>query len=167
MTITSADIYWLTRLDAIKSIAISIGILCVLSGAASLILYCIRTWAESILNPDTNSSGVDTSAAHCAKTATARLRKVAIPVFLVTLVIWVGLGLFVPTTKEYAAIRVVPVVLNNTVLSNTAKEDFGELYTLSMEWAKDELRIIKPDVKEAVTNGIKGVINDTVKSVTE
>jgi len=166
MQITSSDIYWLTRLDGIKSVAFFLGAVCVISGLATLIFYCFKAWGAAVLNPESVSSNSDKSDAHGFQIAMPKLMKVSVPLFFVTLPLWVAIGLFVPTTKEYAAIKVVPVVLNNTVLSKTAKEDFGDLYALSMEWAKEELKAAVPEAKNAVADKVKEVVNDAVKSVT-
>jgi hypothetical protein len=45
----------------------------------------------------------------------------------------------VPSTKEYAAIKVIPLLLNSESTA-TVQKDAGALYNLAVEWAKEQLK---------------------------
>lgn len=164
MQITGADIYWLTRLDVMKGIVSGIGFFAVLFGIASVIVLLLRAGASGYVSDETGATSTDKSDSKWLLIVTSKLRYIFHIGFCVLFTLWLA-GQFIPSSKEYAAIKVVPVVLNNTVLSETAKEDFGDLYTLSMEWAKEELKALKPSVKEAVTNEVDKAVGTTKDAV--
>lgn len=118
--ITGMEMYWLTRLDAIcgllLAMAVTSGIITVgiIVGHVPVLVECreeeMKMWF-------------------------ARFRKVlvvSIPIFVLAVMARIA----TPTTKEYAAIKVVPLILSNEV-----GEDAGELYRLGVEWAKDQFQV--------------------------
>lgn len=118
--VTSSEMYWLTRFDSLKSFVDGTGfgmvILCGVALGLCFIVFCasegeIPTWK-----------------------LVKKLLYGLIPAFVVGVLIMFA-SVFIPTTKEYAAIKIVPAILNDTL-----SEDLGAVYNLGMEWAKDELQ---------------------------
>ena len=116
MMITTQQMYWLTRLDGI---VITLGVFIVVGVIAAIILYIVGVTACDI---DDES---------CQKTwriATRLLYAVSLAV-----VIWI----FIPTTKEMAAIIVIPKIVNNEKVQDAG----NKLYDLAVEW----LEALKPE----------------------
>lgn len=114
--ITTTQMYWLTRLDAIEAMGIVMTVLGMLvTGITTLIYACcvINTMEENI------------------KHVLRNILRVSIP----TLVLGIAVGVFVPNTKEMAAIWVVPKLANSESLSDIA----DGVKTLAVEWL-EELR---------------------------
>jgi TRAP-type C4-dicarboxylate transport system permease large subunit len=130
--ITASEMYWLTRLDSFHEFTSGIGILLsVLFGIASVIVWGIYGVSSSYPEESRNHDMTE------AVTVTRRLRWPLLIVFILGLTLKLG-SMFIPTTKEYAAIKVIPMLANDKV-----KEDFGELYELTVEWAKTKLELPK------------------------
>lgn len=58
------------------------------------------------------------------------------PFFVIVLVITmlvVIARLFTPTTKEYAAIKIIPAIVNNETITEESKE----IYDLAKQWLKE------------------------------
>jgi hypothetical protein len=94
--ITESTMYWITRLDYISGFILTVGIVgTTISVIVSIISYFILITGHEYDKKD-------------AKT----LLKISIPAFIVTLLILTG-GLLIPNTKQYCAIKAVPMVANN------------------------------------------------------
>ena len=115
--VTEEMVYWITRLDEVKEVLRVLNLLFVIFGITSvgftLFIGLIRDddpWRFP--------------------------RGVAMGSILLVLGVLFAIGnAFVPTTKEYAAIKVIPMVANNEDI----KELGSEIPKLAREWV-DELR---------------------------
>lgn len=116
--ITSAQLYWLTRLDNICNTS---AVLAVIFTAALIVVtvpYVIMQ-ADGYSNED----------------ATCSVLSALIKKFLVTFVLSLSTAIFTPTTKEMAAILVIPQIANSEKVQAVG----GKLYDLAVEWM-DELK---------------------------
>ena len=120
--VTASEMYWLTRLDSIKE----------LIGMTGTVMVIICGMIAGILGV---LFSLDPPGDLVKKTK--NILKFWIVVLIVGFFFLVA-NVFIPTTKEYAAIKVVPAILNNEL-----EEDLGDVYDLGMEWAKDQLKEMK------------------------
>lgn len=133
--ITSTQLYWLTRLDAICFTIGAFAILTALLCIALVIAGCALRCAERQYNwQDDNRIKAGRETGH-------RLHGYAKRVAFVFCVL-VCIGTFIPSTKEMAAILVIPQISN----SEKVQEAGGKLYDLAVEWM-DALRPKHEDVK--------------------
>ena len=109
MNITGFEIYLITRLDGLK-LFISISAVCV--AILSLFLFYISIDEKK----DKIEAGLMTG---------------GICGLVVSVLLAFG-NIMIPTTKEAAAIVILPRVIN----SSEVKQTCGELYTLAMEWVE-------------------------------
>lgn len=109
--ITTAQMYWLTRLDCFCGLAFVVAIV-------------------SVLLPIFVSLAVTHDEASAASAFFRTLKWTALP-----LVISLCVLMFVPTTKEMAAILIVPRIAN----SEKVQQAGNKLYELAVEWM-DELK---------------------------
>lgn len=128
--VTPSEMYWLTRMDGIREVASVACVLLTILSVVGLLGY-VGTSIGSVV-AETPEGINQARAAH---------RKL----------VWVFWGLFVglvsssavyaflPTTREYAAIKIVPAIVNNERL----RTDATELYDLTVEWTKGQLRTKK------------------------
>lgn len=124
MNVTTSTIYWLTRLDYIQGFFIAATIILGLASFAVLIMYIVNKM-------DSVSFG----------SAQAIPGKLVAGAFGLTLVP-VACSLFIPTTKEAAAMIVVPRLVN----SETVRGLGSDLVDLAHAWMV-ELRPGKADAK--------------------
>lgn len=131
--ITQWEMYWLTRCDSLNAFVFGIGLTIAIIGGILLIAY---------LTIKACTAG---SPSESDKAANAMAGRVYKPMYwtLGAGMLLLMFSVFIPTTKEYAAIKVVPALANDTL-----KEDLGEIYTLAKEWAKDELKELSAEVKK-------------------
>ena len=113
--ITTAQMYWLTRLDTLEVVGILLAVFGSLVALPLIVIYnaCFQELTEH--------------ARHAMKT----VLRVAVPAVLLGFAITI----FVPNTKEMAAIWVVPKLVNNESVSEIA----DGIKTLAVEWL-EELR---------------------------
>ena len=120
--ITTQQMYWLTRLD---DIALTLGLFIIGGVIAAIVLYIVGSTAFDI---------DDDSSKKLQRTATRLLYAVALATVI---------GIFVPSTKEMAAIIVIPRIVNNEKVQDAG----NKLYVLAVEWL-DALKPAK-DTKES------------------
>lgn len=113
--ITTTQMYWLTRLDAIGALSTVMIVLGVGVTVSATVIY-----ASTLVTLSENERRV--------------LRNI-LRVFISTLVLGIAVNVFVPNTKEMAAIWVVPKLANSESLSDIA----DGVKTLATEWL-EELR---------------------------
>lgn len=106
------QLYWITRLDGINNLILGVGIILV-------VLFLVACSALGEAHKNETSRQV----ADCAT------------LLLIGMVITAITYTFTPTTKEMAAIMVVPRIAN----SEKVQEVGGKLYDLAVEWM-DELK---------------------------
>ena len=117
--ITGSEMYWLTRLDGIKGLLAGFGIaIMVTAGFVLMFSPIIALEFDRCDLPNRAWKWLFGSIAG----------SIAFGALLLT-----G-NVFIPTTKEYAAIKVIPMIATENV-----QEDAGELYGLSVEWMKSQL----------------------------
>ena len=139
--ITTTQMYWLTRLDSIKGTLDGFTPVFVLGTVVLVVIailaYCLGTFtgnsAYDMFSGRTNDE---------LKSVHARLRRVsarcAIAIFLLFSAIGaIGvLDALLPSTREMAAIIMVPAVVNNEKVQTVG----NKLYDLAVEW----LETLKP-----------------------
>jgi ABC-type dipeptide/oligopeptide/nickel transport system permease component len=68
---------------------------------------------------------------------------------------------FIPTTKEMAAIYIIPKVANSQFVNETFPNELKEIYGMSKDWMKDYLKTNKKEIEtavvETVTNNVEAV----------
>ena len=120
--ITQSQMYWLTRLDGIHECMIPFDFIAIFSAIGfvlSMIGYIFaRDNKENELAQNLKKS-----------------RRVCSWMFLVSFLISVITTIFVPTTKEMAAILVVPRIVNSEKIQTAG----NKIYDLAVEWM-EELR---------------------------
>ena len=125
--ITESTIYWVTRLDALNNLVTAVSFISVISLIVSIIASCIVMGERnSMLNDDD---------------------KLILPIkfvigSIIILVVCATLLVFVPTTKEYAAMKILPKIANDEAL-NTLSQDGKELYRLTVDYLKEQVTIKK------------------------
>jgi hypothetical protein len=68
---------------------------------------------------------------------------------------------FLPSTKEMAAIYVIPKVANSQFVNETFPNELKEIYGMSKDWMKEFLKSKKETVETAITT----VVSNKVQSV--
>lgn len=133
--ITPMQMYWLTRLD---SFVVMLACVFILLIVAVLVFGCVgaelrskqREWRH-----DTDES------VNAVRATGKRLHRYAIVLAVCAAVILV-VGCFIPTTKEMAAIIIVPKIAN----SEKVQAAGNKLYDLAVEWMEG----LKPNKKSEV-----------------
>ena len=120
--ITTSEMYWLTRLDDINC---ALGLFSILGGVATFLLYVVGAF-EYADAPD-------------RRRQVWQIAGRALSSVILALIV----GTFIPTTKEMAAILVIPKIVNNEKVQDAG----NKLYDLAVEW----LEALKPEknTKEA------------------
>ena len=109
--ITQSDIYWISRLDGINMLAV---IMMSFSGITAIILAMI-----SIMTKCDGDEEVAMKLMRC-------LRRIVLPILIVSTLV----AVFVPTTKEMCAIKVIPLVTNSQDVQGLGKN----VVDLANEW---------------------------------
>jgi hypothetical protein len=151
---TSFNIYWLVKLDDIRSM---------LNGEGLLLLVVLITLASMVMwvfHLGNNSSEDSFSRAIVKSIMWPRRVLTMVSIFAI-LVITLGQAL-IPSTKQMAVIIVVPKIVNSAIANEELKKLPGKLIELSGEWM-EELRpqnvksvvesIAKPDLKTNIKQG--------------
>jgi hypothetical protein len=107
--------YWLTRLDGLRTA-------CIVSATLLSIFAVVCIMAIAVRAGDSS----DKPAEYLAPKA-----KWSIPLAIALIIA----AILTPNTKEYAAIKFIPMIATENV-----QEDAGELYGLTVEWMKAQLR---------------------------
>lgn len=111
--ITPSSIYWLTRCDAIRDLTVGLFLIFILLGVVGLIGFIVSVSSEGdVANPFGR-----------------RFYKTVVALIIATM-----LGkAFLPTTKEMAAIIVIPRIANSESV-----QQLGEgIVTLAQDWLKE------------------------------
>lgn len=131
---TESTMYWLTRLDAINSLFHSLGVLSFITLFISFMAYIITGLIKGCSARWNHDDHVDPdwrAADNCQKTAR--------PVMIGALILTVAISLmqvFIPTTREMAAIKVVPVVASPENCQKL-KAMNSDILDVAAEWLKD------------------------------
>jgi len=141
--ITESNLYWMTRLDEIKQFLAILGILIsILSGAGTIVLIGIF-FTNSIEKPpeDKEVTKIIIKTTYCT----------AFGFFLG--MIFVISNIFIPTTKQYAMIKVIPAIANDQRIQQEA----SELYDMAKQALKQTLQIPnKEPAEKSDTSDTKG-----------
>lgn len=129
MNITPSTIYWLCRLDGIRTLLSFIAVVALLTAVVVTIAgACIRDCYSR------NSEEWNTG---------ARLHKKVLPFALMLSFLLALMETFMPSTRELAAIIVIPKIVNNEKVQDVG----NRIYDLAVEWM-DELSPKKNGRKE-------------------
>jgi len=118
--ITESTIYWVTRLDNIK---IALGFITILPCVLAAIWFMVALMVYTF--PDYDSQKQE---------AKEHIRK-ALPTLIVFFVFAIG-NIFIPSTKEMCAIKIIPRIVNN--------EQVQELPNKIVELANEWIEELKP-----------------------
>lgn len=122
--ITSTQMYWITRLDSFNGFLLGCVLFCIVGFLAATLAYTIFKCFQY----DCRGSDLD-EAKKLARTAGN------FSIILMFLALSLGLArCFTPTTKEMAAILVIPAIANNKNIQNEGKE----IYDLAKEYLKKQ-----------------------------
>jgi len=135
--ITESNLYWMTRLDEIKSfVSIAGFVMCLVFGIALIVCLggCI-----------TNKIDEDEKNLRTFK----KISMYVVPFFLLGLTLPIS-NIFIPTTKQYAMIKVIPAIANDQKIQQEA----SELYDMAKQALKQTLQI--PNKQPAEKSEDKG-----------
>ena len=125
--ITESMVYWITRLDSIQTtfhgITLGILILSLCWLAISIIMFCLMAEYQ-----DDDKE----------KVMAKKNIKVSAPIFVLAILLFLS-SAFIPTTKEYCAIKLVPMIAQN--------EDVQELPAKVVDLANEWIDELKPEKK--------------------
>jgi len=131
MDISAWDLYWVFRLDNIHNLlTVTIGVTIILAAVGSFILTAL--WE------DKDKQTGDGKVFRWARTK-------YLPTCLVLLLALIA-KVFLPTTREMAAIVVLPRLAQSQVVTEKLPAEAAELYGMLKQWLKKE---IAEDAKEA------------------
>lgn len=130
--ITTAQMYWLTRLDNVHDLLCGI-----------LVATCIALGTFSVIAGI--ATFVSDSESELRKAAFAR--RVWLGAALIALLSGL-IHVFTPTTKEMAAIIVVPKIANSTLVTEKIPQELSELYTLAKQYMIDSLKEKKKEAEK-------------------
>jgi len=108
--ITESEIYWITRYDYFQCFSLIVGGLLSIGGLIAVIASVCEIFDTDNYRPI----------------------KTALPLFLLFLLVLIG-GLFIPSTKEMCAIKVIPMIANNQDIQEIPKQ----LADLASEWIEE------------------------------
>lgn len=114
MTITESDVYWITRCDIFADVTLHI--------ALTFILLALVVWFWGLIFAACEDN---TCIAHIATV-------IAVVSLLLSIVLFIG-RVFIPTTKEIVAIKVIPVVANSKLVSKDAEVYIRRLLDIAIE----------------------------------
>lgn len=145
--ITTAQMYWLTRLDHIKAFldgfAPVFALFVCIATIMAIATFCLGTFTGNGIF-DTFSGRTDEE----LKSVHARLRRVSARCAVAAVLLFFAdvaagmLDAFLPSTREAAAIVMVPAVANSEKVQTVG----NKLYDLAVEWL-DELKPAKGETK--------------------
>jgi hypothetical protein len=125
--ITESQMYWMTRADDLRKLLEGVGFFCMVVGVIA-IFSLIFAYLVSL---DDDKTGIEFTK--------SRLLQWFGPSALAFAFVMLLIRSFIPSTRDYAAIKVVPMILNSESTAIVQK-DAGALYNLAVEWAKEQLK---------------------------
>lgn len=133
MVITETEMYWLTRLDYLHTIALAVGIsITTLSGIWLIVSSICHT-----INISESANGRKASIEQLP--VSRKSVRWSIPCFLLSWGLIIG-ACFIPTTKEMCAIKAIPMIVNN--------KQVQELPSNALELANEWLDELRPSKKK-------------------
>lgn len=131
--ITTAQMYWITRADEIRSGLIGIMI--------PIILLLVLSSVSKIVTLIEQEDSGDESP--LARTVTRLWVGCSVALMLL-----IGAVMFTPTTKELAAIIVVPKIANSTLVTEKIPQELSELYALAKQYMIESLKEKKKEAEK-------------------
>ena len=130
--ITTTQMYWLTRLDNVHDLLCGI-----------LVATCVAFGVLSVI------AGIATFVSDSED----EQRKVAFVwrmwrYIMLTVLAAGTIKVFTPTTKELAAIIVVPKIANSTLVTEKIPQELSELYTLAKQYMIESLKEKQKEAKK-------------------
>ena len=120
--ITESQVYWITRLDSIRDIAVPVTVF----GMLGIVVFVIAMVMKKMAIIDKDTEVADRATVIC---------RLLWPVLISTTISLLILG-FLPTTKEMCAIKIIPRIINN--------EKVQELPNKVVELANEWMEELKP-----------------------
>ena len=123
--ITESAIYWILKLDDIKTFFWLPIIICAILSVVFL-LFSIVSFFESL---------------PCPSDEEKKYTKFTVKFCLIAASIWISLSCincFIPSTKQMAMIKVIPAITNSEFAADMSK-DAKELYKMGIEAIKEQL----------------------------
>ena len=127
--------YWLTRLDAINGVFNGIGFIFFLSAFIGAIACIIAFTIRQSNARYNNENHIDRDYAE-ADSVLKVVRPITIWSAIVAFAIIIG-QIFIPTSREMAAIKVIPMIASPKNCENI-KSISNDVLSLAAEWLKDE-----------------------------
>lgn len=118
MNITSWELYWILKLDDIRTAFFAISLISLI-----LVLFVSVAWFVVATGLFPNKEVVNT------------LRR-AISVLTTSMIISAVVAIFIPTTAQMAAIKVVPMITNTAFVQKELSAEAAELYGLLKQYLK-------------------------------
>lgn len=134
---TESTMYWITRLDGLHSFFNGIQVLSTIALFVAIVVFAI-TYNVMMINKD---YGQDSSDYVIAKSINSIALKVLIPALCMLLSCSL-VQVFVPTTKEMIAIKVIPTVATSEQ-SAKIKDISNDALDMASAWLKDQTEKIK------------------------
>lgn len=125
--ITSWDIYWITRLG---SLSVFFG---VIGGFTVVLLTCFFSWLGPLI----------ISEASFDNEKYWKIYKQSMFYGIITGIIFILISCFIPTTKEFAAIYLIPKIANNEQMQKLPDNVAILLNTKMRQWIDDTMQVDK------------------------
>jgi hypothetical protein len=126
--VTESTLYWMTRLDGIKRALDGLGFAAMTVAVMAIII--LLGCALAVYDCETGS---------LSRRTWKIVLGTSISCFVFGLSLTLG-NVFIPTTKEYAAIKAIPAIVNSEDAGKVADE-LREIAGLASEWAKENLKV--------------------------
>lgn len=120
--ITPSEMYWLLKLDDIRGLFVAVA---VFMGIAGVITTIARMVLCGPMSADTDES------------LQSRVRR-ASNYTIITAFVFGMVSALLPSTKQFAAIKVIPLILNSDAVKTVAA-DASDLYSLGIKGLKEAL----------------------------
>ena len=146
--ITPSQLYWLTRLDSIKSYLDGIDTLALLCTIACTVIVLATSCHITFASNDSLGwySNMTKEAMEAAKEPWKKLRSSVSRILFASIPILSLIGLsnaLLPTTREMAAIHVIPMIVNSE-----AAQKLPDIASEFVDLAKDWMKELRPDSKK-------------------
>jgi len=154
MNISAWSIYWLIKLDAIISMMGVFGFISLLFVCVAIGGMCISAAIKSDITVNYYTNKEEAEAKRVRFTGYISFwyklfkRLIALPI------IFLIMGHMLPTTKEMAAIFVIPKIANSEFVNETLPAEMAEIYSLAKDWMKSIVPT-PPIRKQAATNEVE------------
>jgi len=125
--ITESQMYWMTRADDLRKLLEGVGFFCITVG----VIASFGLLFAYLVSLDDDKTRIEFTK--------SRLLRWLGPSVLAFAFVMLLIRSFIPSTRDYAAIKVVPMILNSESTAIVQK-DAGALYNLAVEWAKEQLK---------------------------